>query len=293
VLCTLARRQWVSNGPESNLFGLEPNFGCCTANMHQGWPKLAQSLWMATPDGGLAAVAYAPNEVKTMVAGVAVTIAEETEYPFRDTVRFTVSPSSAASFPLLLRVPAWAAYASIAVNGARAEGVRSGGFVRIDRRWSPRDRIVLTLPMQPRATTWYRNSVAVERGPLVFALRMGEDWRKIAAGMAKPAPAPAADWEVRPTTPWNYGLVIGGSSVATQVRERPVGEYPFSPEGAPVEIIVTGRRVPEWTMVEGSAGPLPQSPVVSKAANEILTLVPYGSAKLRVTAFPRIQTGIR
>jgi hypothetical protein len=293
VLCTLARRQWVSNGPESNLFGLEPNFGCCTANMHQGWPKLAQSLWMATPDGGLAAIAYAPNEVKTMVAGVAVAIAEETEYPFRDTVRFTVSPSSAASFPLLLRVPAWAPDASIAVNGARAEGVRSGGFVRIDRRWSPRDRIVLTLPMQPRATTWYRSSVAVERGPLVFALRMGEDWRKIAAGMAKPAPAPAADWEVRPTTPWNYGLVIGGSSVATQVRERPVGEYPFSPDGAPVEIIVTGRRVPEWTMVEGSAGPLPQSPVVSKAANEMLTLVPYGSAKLRVTAFPRIQTGIR
>ena len=61
VLCSLRARRWVSNGPESNLFGLEPNFGCCTANMHQGWPKLVASLWMASPDEGLAAVAYGPE----------------------------------------------------------------------------------------------------------------------------------------------------------------------------------------------------------------------------------------
>lgn len=291
VLCTLAKRQWVSNGPEANLFGLEPNFGCCTANMHQGWPKLVQSLWMMTPDRGIAAVAYAPNEVRAIVAGdVPVTITEDTEYPFRDTIRFTVAPSSPVSFPLLLRIPAWAASdASISVNGQRVEGTRSGGFVRVERRWGRSDQVVLSLPMAPRTTTWYRDSVALERGPLVFALRIGEDWRKLTAGMGKPAPPPAVDWEVRPTTPWNYGLVIGPSAAAdVQVRERPVGEYPFSPDGAPVELSVTGRRVPEWTLVEGSAGPLPQSPVASKAKDETLTLVPYGSAKLRVTAFPRI-----
>ena len=68
VLCTLARRNWSTNGPESNIFGIEPNFGCCTANMHQGWPKLVQSLWMSTPDKGLAAVTYAPSEVRTLPA---------------------------------------------------------------------------------------------------------------------------------------------------------------------------------------------------------------------------------
>ena len=90
-----AKPAWATNGPESNLFGLEPNFGCCTANLHQGWPKLVPSLWMATPDGGLAAVAYAPSDVKTTVAGgVSVSILEDTEYPFSDVVSFAVTPSN-------------------------------------------------------------------------------------------------------------------------------------------------------------------------------------------------------
>ncbi len=60
---------YVTNGPDSNLYGLEPNFGCCTANLHQGWPKLTSSLWMKSSDGGLAAIAYAPCVVETRVQG--------------------------------------------------------------------------------------------------------------------------------------------------------------------------------------------------------------------------------
>jgi uncharacterized protein len=293
VMCTLAKRAWSSNGPEANLFGLEPNFGCCTANLHQGWPKLVQSLWMLTPDRGLAAVTYAPSEVRTVVVGdIAVTITEETEYPFRDMVHLKVSPAAPVSFPLLLRIPAWAANASAQVNGQAVEGTRAGGFLRIERRWTAGDEVALTLPMTPRTSTWYRDSVALERGPLVFSLRLGEDWKKLTAGMKKPAPAPGVDWEVRPTTPWNYGLVVDPSAAAgVKVRELPIGDFPFSPMGAPVELTVTGRRVPEWTLVDGSAGPVPQSPATSSLPDESLTLIPYGSAKLRVTAFPRIDAG--
>ena len=173
-------RPGCSNGPEANIFGLEPNFGCCTANLHQGWPKLVQSLWMLTPDRGLAAVTYAPSEVRTVVAGdIAVTITEDTEYPFRDTVRLKVSPAAPVSFPLLLRIPAWACGASAQVNGQAVEGTRAGGFLRIERRWTAGDEVALTLPMTPRTSTWHRDSVALERGPLVFSLRLGEDWKKL------------------------------------------------------------------------------------------------------------------
>jgi uncharacterized protein len=85
--------------------------------------------------------------------------------------------------------------------------------------------------------------------------------------MKKPAPAPAADWEILPTTPWNYGLLIGaGGASGASLREieRAVGAVPFARDVPAVEIEVTGRRVPEWQLEDGSAGTLPQSPVVSR-----------------------------
>lgn len=291
VMSTLEKRGWTTNGPESNVFGLEPNFGCCTANMHQGWPKFVASLWMATPEGGLAAVAYGPNQVKTSVkGGVPVTIKERTEYPFRGKIRLAVDPANSVVFALRLRIPAWAEGTAVTVNGAQTDGVKAGEFFTLDREWRKGDRVVVIFPMRIRASRWYHNSLAVERGPLLFSLKIGEKWQKIRKGMSHPAPPPAADWEVVPTTPWNYGLVVDTDhpEQSVQISEKPLGEYPFGPNGAPVELQVKGRRLPAWKLVEGSAGPLPQSPVASSEQLETLTLVPYGAAKLRVTAFPQL-----
>jgi uncharacterized protein len=291
VLCNVHPRAWTTNGPESNVFGLEPNFGCCAANMHQGWPKLAASLWMASEDGGLAAVVYAPSEVKTRVRGVGVNITEATDYPFRDEVRLTVSPEAPVTFPLRLRIPAWAAEARVTVNGRSAGGVRAGEFHRVEREWRRGDRVEVKLPMRVASREWPGGGLVLERGPLVYALGVGEDWRKITQGMRRPAVPPAADWEVRPTTPWNYALRVDPSQPQRGVRvvEKPVGAQPFTPAGAPVELIVTGRRLPEWQLVNGSAGPVPGAPVTSREPTERLTLIPYGAAKLRITVFPRLK----
>ncbi len=291
VLCSLRQRRWVSNGPESNLFGLEPNFGCCTANMHQGWPKLVASLWMATPDAGLAAVVYGPSQVRARVArGVGVTIDEKTDYPFGENIELTVRPEAAVlSFPLQLRIPAWAVDATVRVNGAPVAGATPGEFLRIDRMWRAGDRVQLHLSMQTTARRWYRGGVSLSRGPIVFALPVGEDWRRAPAGMKHPAPAPAADWEIYPTTAWNYGLVLDPDQAsALRVDDRSVGQMPFSPKTPPLALHVTGRRIPEWQLEDGSAGTLPESPVVSHEADEPLSLVPYGSVRLRVTVFPVI-----
>lgn len=286
VMVTVANRRWSTNGPDSNLFGLQPNYGCCTANMHQGWPKFAANLWMATADGGLAAVAYGPSEVSTRVAdGVPVSIRETTGYPFRETVNLEVKTPRPVKFPLVLRIPGWTTGATVTVNGTVLEGVRPGEFCRVEREWKTGDAVELHFPMRVVNSAWYNNSIAVERGPLVFSLKIGESWSRLRQL------GPATDWEVYPTTPWNYALVVDPKNAAPSftVTELPVGDQPFSLEGAPVEIAVKARRLPEWQIEDDSAGPLPVSPVTSKQPVETISLVPYGAAKLRITAFPFTQ----
>jgi len=277
VSCTLANRRWSTNGPASNIFGLEPNFGCCTANMHQGWPKLAANLWMATPEGGFAAVAYGPSEVRsTSAGGVAVTISEQTDYPFREDVALSVNPERPVRFPFMLRIPAWTVQATVSVNGQNVPDVKTGQFLRIDREWRPGDKVQLKFPMQITTSHWYNNSIAVERGPLVYSLKIGESWHKIKQT------GPAPDWEVYPTTPWNYALIPD----SFQVSQKPMTMQPYSVDGSPVEILAKGKRLTAWQMVDDSAGPLPVSPVTTKQPTEEITLIPYGAAKLRITAFP-------
>ena len=142
--------QWSTNGPESNLFGLEPNFGCCTANMHQGWPKFAAHLWMRTPDDGIAVVAYAPSTARFEVRGVPVRTSLETDYPFRETLKLTVTAEKAVRFPLVLRVPAWADGATVRVADGSEERLKPGSFHRIERAWEGSVVVDLRFPMQAK-----------------------------------------------------------------------------------------------------------------------------------------------
>jgi hypothetical protein len=281
----LNSKPWTTNGVESNLYGLEPNFGCCTANFHQGWPKLTSSLWMRSADGGLVCAVYAPCTVETALGGNHVSLRVETEYPFKQDVRIMVSPAKAASFPLRLRIPAWARCAAVRVNGkAQQSAAEPGTFAVIERRWEAGDVVELHLPMTPSVSRHFNQSMALMRGPLVFSYDPGESWVKLRdRGMT-------ADWQVFPRGAWNYGLALDERSAGgVEVEESEVGARPFAGARTAVNLRVKARRLDGWRSEDGVAAAPPSGVQRSSNADETLELIPYAAAKLRVTAFPQME----
>jgi hypothetical protein len=293
VECSLHHKPWVTDGPESNLFGLEPNFGCCTANYHQGWPKFANSLWMFSGaqehdrDDGLVAVAYAPSEVHTRIRGTRVHVTEETDYPFRGGIRMSVAPESPIAFSLQLRIPEWAAGTTIRVNAEKITDPAPGTFAKVERTWRAGDRVEVEFPMRLRTSRWFNDSISIERGPLVFSYGIGEDWVKLRDNRLG-----SSDWQVYPTTPWNYALSVDADAPERNitVSETAIGPRPFAKEHSPIHLHAQGRLVTPWRADDGAANPLPQSPITSEEPEESLTLVPYATTKLRITAFPQLKS---
>lgn len=286
ALCASSEeRIYTTNGPDANLFGLEPNFGCCTANMHQGFPKFATHLWMRTQDEGLVALSYAPCTISASVSGCPVQIQVQTDYPFSETVQIVISPQKPVRFPLLLRIPAWAQGASIMLEDGEKKAAQAGTYYRLEREWQAPVRIQLDLPMSLRTQTRYHESVSLERGPLVYALKIEEEWQQLRGD------PPHADWQVFPRSAWNYALSIDRAHPenSCRVSVQAPGAMPFSPEGAPVSIQVQGRQLPSWTLERNAAGPLPVSPISSTQPLEEITLIPYGCTNLRIAEFPVLE----
>ncbi len=304
VVCSAAGdHPYVNNRGDSNLYGLEPNFGCCTANLHQGWPKFAAHLWMKTSDGGLAVVAYAPCVVTTTIQGKPVRVTVETAYPFRDEIVVSVTVPEAMKFPVYIRIPEWTERYELLIKGSdsflrdgqrgsleltqdlsKREANEREYYLPIKGEWHDTKAFTLRLRMSVHLYHGYNNSVAIERGPLVYSLPVDAEWRKVKDN------AQFADWEVYPKSPWNYALQIDRDHPERSMTfdDRTVGATPFSVAGAPVVLRVKGKRLRGWGLEKGAAAPPPQSPVSSQSPLEELTLVPYGCTDLRVTEFPTL-----
>ncbi len=136
--------------------------------------------------------------------------------------------------------------------------------------------------MSSRVTHWFHDSAVFERGPLVFSLPLDGQWSQLKKYAEK-----SADWQITPDSDWNYAVQLGDCD--TKVQEHPVSSVPFDVKNPPVSLSIKAKRDRQWSVVENSAGPVPNSPVASPDPLRTLTLVPYGAAKLRITAFPYLR----
>lgn len=262
-------------------------FHCCCYNLHMGWPKYVQHAWMATSDGGLAAVSYGPTKVSVRMGDTPVSIEEETDYPFSDVLRFKVRPGKPIAFPLKLRIPSWSVNPRVAVNGEFVSGLKQGEFFTILRTWKEGDQVVAEFPAELATENAYNGSASLWRGPLVFSLRIKED--------AKPVTQIAGGFdevEFTPASPWNYALDIDRAKPQAKLsRAAKMPENPWLPETTPVKLSVPAKRLPGWVLVheDRMAAEVPLSPVKSEQPLEEVTLVPFGAQTLRITAFPLLR----
>jgi len=283
---------WASDGPDSTVFGLAPNFGCCTANFVQGWPKMVSNTVLINQNQGIMISQYAPvRATLPSNIGGGATVEMDTDYPFGDNVTIHVTVRS-GSVPLHFRVPEWATGSTYTLNGGAAQALRPGNLQTVT--CSAQTVIFIDFKPQIRVETgWgYDNSVAVLRGPLLYALYMNQQFNVIRSYQFQ-----SKDYSVSTSSQWNFALVVDPANPSkTLTFQRLSGPLPtpYSHQTTAGQVIhAKGRLIPGWRVQTNAAAQPPTSPITCSGTNcgavVDIVLVPFGSTNLRIGSFPWTQ----
>ncbi len=262
-----------SNGKEAHLFGLEPNFGCCTANFGQGWPKFALSAFMHKDQTIINSVML-PSELRAEGKHIVL----ETDYPFKNSAKYTIS--SEDDFTFIIRLPSFAE--KLQING---EAYR-GGEATFHIKGGEATTLCIAFEATPKFRPRPNDLFAVQWGSLLFSLPIPYEKRMheyIKNGVERKFPY--CDYELIPQSDWGYAYC----SEALSIKTHPLSEIPFSEKMPPVTIQAELQAIP-WGYQErfdNVCAKIPQSkmPLSEGMQRE---LIPYGCAKLRMTELPRI-----
>lgn len=270
---TMIMAPWSTNGPYAHTFGLEPNYGCCTANFNQGWPKFALSPFMHNGDTIINSLM-----LPTVLKDDGITIKLKTDYPFENKMHYSINSDKAFNF--IIRIPSFAK--KLKVNGENStvndlEFAIKTGETEIEVEFEA------TPYLKKRPNDLY----ALQMGSLLFSVpikyekKMREYTKK---GVERKFPY--CDYQFVPKTPWNYGY----SDDDFAVKFNGIGDIPFSQENPPVTIKANMQKI-NWGLkfpYRSVARKTPKSRIPVSAAEKI-DLCPYGCAKLRMTEMPKLK----
>lgn len=262
-----------TNGPDAHLFGLEPNFGCCTANFNQGWPKFALSAFMHH-DGSVINAIPVPSELKTEHMHIKL----ETNYPFENSFKYTID--SQTDFTFQIRIPSFAKNLVVNNKTVRTEDVS------FQIHSGEKKEINITFETEPSFESRPHQLYTVKCGSLVFSVPIKYSKKMYEYednGVERKYPY--CDYEYIPESPWNYAYC--GTSLTPE--RKGLSAIPFSSENPPITIKANVKKI-NWGFEDGYetvCAKIPYSKEPIGSAEELL-LYPYGCSKLRMTELPLI-----
>ena len=149
---------------------------CCPPNLERTFGSLPGYFYSTSADG-LYVHLYDDSELNWHLEnGVGLRISQRTRYPWDGLVEMTVTPAVPTDFVFYVRIPGWADYAEVAVNGKALSGVIPGQYLPVHRRWSPGDVVQLKIEVLPQVieanprVSDDTGRVAIQRGPLIYCL---------------------------------------------------------------------------------------------------------------------------
>lgn len=263
-----------TNGGESHLFGLEPNFGCCTANFNQGWPKFALSAFMHNDDT-IINVIPVPSELNCDKAFIKL----ETNYPFENSFKYIIEAKKAFTFKV--RIPGFAE--NLMVNGQKS----SERELLIKMKSDETKEINISFEVTPHFEKRPYNLNTVKCGSLVFSLPIKYEKKMYEYEKNEvERKYPYCDYEYIPTSDWSYAYC--DTTLSLKVNE--ISDIPFSSEKPPITIKAKVKSI-QWGLEDGYetvCAKIPESTVSQSIPKEVL-LYPYGCSKLRMTELPLID----
>ncbi len=269
---TMIMAPFSTNGPYAHTFGLEPNFGCCTANFNQGWPKLALSAFMHN-EGKIINSVMLPSVLNE--DGVKITL--NTNYPFENKAHYCIEAQR--DFDFVIRIPSFAKDLKINGECKNTENIE----IAIKKGTT---EIELEFQAVPYFKERPRKLYALQMGSLLFSIPI--EYEKIMREYVKKGVErkyPYCDYQFVPKSNWNYGF----SNNSLQVNFNGIGDIPFSQGNPPVTITANMQQI-DWGLKFPYKSVCRKAPKSTKPVSDIqqIKLSPYGCARLRMTEMPKL-----
>ncbi|MDZ8275268.1 glycoside hydrolase family 127 protein [Microbacterium aquimaris] len=147
---------------------------CCPVQVSRFFARVHEMFYGIGADA-VAIHQFGSSTLSTNVAGGEFALRQSTAYPWNGDIEIAIEKAPAAELELRVRIPAWAADVEVEVNGER-QTATPGTYWTTTRTWTAGDRVRVNLPMRVTPMSSHpkvedtRNHVAVQRGPVVYAL---------------------------------------------------------------------------------------------------------------------------